>query len=174
MTRAASGDSRMTCRIVPIRQDFLLKTREHGVDDQNQPVVRLTAEGGEPCRDVLRGALPGEELILASYCPFALPGPYKEYGPVFVLAQASEVHVNRTGLPLPEGRATDFLGDTFVLRAYDRKEFIVTACLSDPRRCQQDMDWLFADSRVSFVLVRFAAYGCYGLKLVRNRVGRGT
>lgn len=64
----------MKIAIRPIKEDFLLKVREASLDDQNQKVVRLTAAGGEPCRDVLRRAKPGEELILASYCPFTVAG----------------------------------------------------------------------------------------------------
>ena len=70
----------MKYQITPIRKDFLIKVRESGIDDQNQPIVHFIAEGGEPCRDVLRRAVAGEELILASYCPFSKPGPFKEYG----------------------------------------------------------------------------------------------
>ena len=56
----------MNYKITPIRSDFLIKVREAGIDDQNQPVVTQVAMGGEPCRDVLRRANVGEALILAS------------------------------------------------------------------------------------------------------------
>jgi hypothetical protein len=51
---------------IPLRDSFLLKARSEGVDDLGQPVERWVAEGGEPCRDALRRARPGEALILAS------------------------------------------------------------------------------------------------------------
>ena len=84
----------MKYQITPIRNDFLIKVRESSIDDQTQPIVHIIANGGEPCRDVLRRAVAGEELILASYCPFSKPGPFKEYGAVFVLANQSDESVN--------------------------------------------------------------------------------
>lgn len=155
----------MNIRIVPLREDFLVKVRKDGLDDQNQPVERFAAEGGEPCRDVLRRASPGEGLVLASYCPFSRPGPYKEYGPVFVLAEPSGEVVDLHALPLPRGAATDYLGEQFVLRGYDARERIVDAMLSTPRTCERDLARLLEAPRVAFVLVRFAAYGCYGCRI---------
>jgi hypothetical protein len=155
----------MDIHIAPLRQDFLIKIRQYGLDDQNQPVERLVAEGGEPCRDVLRRAYPGEALILASYCPFSLPGPYKEYGPIFTLAEPSTEVVKLDRLPLQNGSAADYLRDHFVLRAYDEYERIVDSVLSTPERCEADLERMLDDKRVRFVLVRFAAYGCYAFRI---------
>jgi hypothetical protein len=74
-------------RIVPICSAFLQRARA-GIDDLGQPVERHLAAGGEPLRDALRRAVPGEAILLASHCPFTLAGPYREYGPVFVSADA--------------------------------------------------------------------------------------
>mgnify|MGYP001234416391 CR=1 FL=1 len=54
----------MKYKIIPVKADFLDKVRISGVDDQNQQVEISHAVGGEPCRDVLRGAMPGEKMIL--------------------------------------------------------------------------------------------------------------
>ena len=157
----------MKIRIRPIRADFLVRVRRDGRDDLGQPVERRVAEGGEPCRDALRRALPGEALILASYCPFSLPGPYREYGPVFVLAQASAEPVALDRLPLPTGLSTDYLGPQFVLRAYDSREQIAGAVLSTPAACHADLAQLLALPDVEFLLLRFPAHGCYALRLDR-------
>jgi hypothetical protein len=157
----------MKFQIKPVREDFLVKVRNYGLDDQNQPVERFVAEGGEPCRDVLRRARQGEGLILASYCPFSRPGPYKEYGPVFVLAEADGHAPTLDELPLPQSTPTDYLAGQFVLRAYDAGERIVDATLSTPQRCERDLERLFGNPGTAFVLVRFAAYGCYALRVER-------
>ena len=69
----------MKIQIAPLPEEFLTRVRTQGIDDLGQPVKRLVSvEGGEPCRDVLRRALPGEELILASFSPFGQVGPYHE------------------------------------------------------------------------------------------------
>ena len=155
--------------IRPIRKDFLLKVREADLDDQNQKVVRVIAGGGEPCRDVLRRAMPGEELILASYCPFTAAGPYKEYGAVYVLASPSTEIVDYQSLPLPQGSPTDYLREQpFVLRAYTKAENIVAAELLEPSSAQAVLSEMFENSQVEFVLARYAAYGCYSFRIERG------
>ena len=112
--------------IKPLPQDFLTRVRERGLDDQLQPVRRyISTEGGEPCRDVLRRARPGEEVILASFCPYTQAGPYKEFGPVYVLANPSNENVQRNVMPLSNGRPDAFLSERFALRAYDYSESII-------------------------------------------------
>lgn len=155
----------MKYKITPIRRDFLMKVRTSNIDDQNQPVVYKTAKGGEPCRDVLRAGKAGEKLILASYCPFYKAGPYKEYGAVFVLANQSDEAVNFNKLPLPTNSQHDYFGECFVLRAYDNDESICDAHLVTPLNAEQIIDELFENPQVKFILARFAAYGCYALRL---------
>jgi hypothetical protein len=150
-------------RIVPVREAFLARARGEGIDDLNQPVERLPAEGGEPCRDVLRRARAGEQLILASYCPFHIAGPYREYGPVFILANPDA----DGALPdrLPVDGAPPYLGASFVLRAYSHQERIVDAVVTTPQAAAHALQRLLANPGTSFVLARFAAYGCYALRI---------
>ncbi|RBB92408.1 hypothetical protein C3E97_033795 [Pseudomonas sp. MWU12-2115] len=74
----------MAWRMETLDEAFAAAARTRGVDAQGQPVRRVAAQGGEPLRDGLRRARPGEALLLASYSPFRQSGPYKECGPVFV------------------------------------------------------------------------------------------
>ncbi len=157
----------MEYRIVPLREDFLHKVRNAGIDDQNQPVEVLFAKGGEPCRDVLRGARFNEKLILASYCPFTKSSPYKEYGPVFVLEKSNNEKFEESKLPLPTGSEQDYLGHTFVLKAYNKDERILDAKLTNPDEAELVLKEFFADENVSFVLARYAAYGCYSFRVER-------
>jgi hypothetical protein len=158
----------MNFRAIPLREDFLVKIRKYGLDDQNQPVERHIAVGGEPCRDVLRRARPGEALILASYCPFSLPGPYKEYGPVFALAETGTAGMLGSQ-PWTPGAGMEYLGERYVLRAYDERERITAAELSAPSSCSEDLARLFGRAEVAFVLARYAAYGCYALRIEAER-----
>ncbi|MCV2369593.1 DUF1203 domain-containing protein [Roseateles oligotrophus] len=170
-TRIAASIDRQTdmltpsYKIRPIRAEFLDKVRTQGLDDLDQPVERHIAVGGEPCRDVLRAALPGEAIILASYCPFSMPGPYKEYGPVYVLAEASTATPELGVLPI--GADTGYFGKVFVLRAYSKAERIVDALLTTPEAAETGLRQLLAQDRVDFVLARFAGYGCYGCRIER-------
>jgi hypothetical protein len=155
-------DQTIPYKIVPIRSSFLDQARG-GFDDLGQPVERMVAAGGEPCRDVFRRARAGEELILASYCPFSVVGPYREYGPVFMLADPQPACAPPGRLPI-DG-ALPYLGASFVLRAYSRQERIVDAVVTTPQAAALELQRLLADQRNSFVLARFAAYGCYALRI---------
>lgn len=150
-------------RIVPIPAAYLERVRA-GIDDLGQPAERHLAAGGEPLRDCLRRARPREEILLASYCPFTVTGPYKEYGPVFVSSAGGETPV-LDALPL-HGDAP-YLGAGFVLRAYSADERIVDARLSTPQAAVADLGAFFLRDEVAFVLARFAAYGCYALRIER-------
>ncbi|WP_312486265.1 DUF1203 domain-containing protein [Massilia timonae] len=151
-------------RIVPLADAFLARVRA-GADDQGQPVERHVARGGEPLRDCLRRALPGKAILLASYCPFTVAGPYREYGPVFVSA-SSQPAARLDTLPL-DGKQP-YLGAGFVLRAYSVDERIVDAKLSSPKAAETDLQAFLARDQVAFVLVRFAAYGCFALRVARR------
>lgn len=154
-------------RILSLPQDFVWRARA-GIDDLGQPVERHIAQGGEPLRDALRRAEPGEPILLASYCPFTQAGPYREYGPVF-LAAHGEGAPQRACLPLEA--ETPYLGASFVLRAYGRDERIVDARVSSPQAAATDLDAFFARADVAFVLARFTAYGCYALRVERSAPG---
>jgi hypothetical protein len=124
----------MSIRIAPLPAGFLQRVRHEGIDDLGQPVKRVVAEGGEPCRDVLRRAVAGEELILASFSPFSKAGPYKEYGPVFVLA--------RDGAPVsaPSLPTDGYLRERFVIRAYSEEESILDAVLVTPEEASATIE----------------------------------
>ncbi|HWS72516.1 MAG TPA: DUF1203 domain-containing protein [Thermoanaerobaculia bacterium] len=152
----------MKINILPLPQSFLDRVRNEGLDDQGQPVKRSIAIGGEPCRDVLRRALPGEEIILASYSPYAQSGPYKEFGPVFVLANPGDDAIPRDELPLG-----DYFRDRFVLRAYDRSESIHDAVMVTGDEAPEVIERFLASNDVAFVQARFPVRGCFACKIER-------
>ncbi len=158
------SSSLLPIRIVPLADAFLARVRA-GADDQGQPVERHVAQGGELLRDCLRRALPGEAILLASYCPFTVAGPYREYGPVFVSASPQPAP-RLDALPL-DGEQP-YLGASFVLRAYSRDERIVGATLTTASTAARNLDVFLARDDVAFVLARFAAYGCYALRVERR------
>jgi hypothetical protein len=153
--------SAMPYQIIPLPAAFLARVRA-GHDDLGQPVEFSIAEGGEPLRDVLRRARPGEPIALASYCPFQAAGPYREFGPVFVGAAASPEAV-----PVESLHARDYFSSTFVLRAYSSAERIVDAVLVAPDQADDAIAGLFGRPEVAFILARFVAYGCYACRIER-------
>jgi len=154
-------------RIAPMPSAFLTRVRLDGIDDLGQPVKRVVAQGGEPCRDVLRRARPGEKLILASFTPFTKPGPYHEYGPVFVLEQDSGEEVLREGIPAA-GSPDAYLREQFVVRAYSENEEIVDAALIAAGDFDATIDRFFGSEDVAFLHVRYPAYGCFSCRIDRE------
>jgi hypothetical protein len=151
-------------RIAHVPPAFLQRVRTEGIDDLGQPVRRVVAKGGEPCRDALRRAEPGEELILASFTPFTVAGPYHEYGPVFVFANDAGAAPADS---LPIGAPTDYLREQFVIRAYSANEEILDAALVGPSAAQETVARFFARPEVAFLHVRFPTYGCFAVRLER-------
>jgi len=151
----------MSIRIAPLPASFLQKVRQEGIDDLGQPVKRVVAAGGEPCRDVLRRAVVGEELILASFSPFSKVGPYKEYGPVFVLA--------REGAPVssPSLPTDGYLRERFVIRAYSEAEEILDAAMVTPEDASAAIDKFLDRGETAFLHVRFPTYGCFACRVDR-------
>src|SRR6476469_6647243 len=133
-------------RVSPIPPEYLNRVRDEGIDALGQQVKRVVAEGGEPCRDVLRRARPGEELILASFSPFTHEGPYREFGPVFLLANPSDEDVTRDGFP-----STDYFRERLVLRAYTREESIRDAELISFADVPSALERLLAHPDTAFV-----------------------
>jgi len=153
----------MQINIASVPAAFLDRARNDGIDALGQQVRRVVAEGGEPCRDVLRRARAGEELILASFSPFAEEGPYREFGPVFILADASEEDVPREALPVTQG----YLRERFVLRAYSPREEILDAAMVTPDEAEETLASFLANPEVAFVHARFPVYGCFACRIDR-------
>ena len=152
-------------RVAEIPSDFLKQVRSEGRDALGQQVKRVIAEGGEPCRDVLRRATKGEELILASFSPFEKPGPYHEYGPIFVLANETAEDIDRQ--IVPAGADGNYLQQRFAIRAYSENEEILDAALVEPAEAQETVDRFLARNDTAFLHVRFPSYGCFACRLDR-------
>lgn len=157
----------MRLKIAPIPPATMARFRVQGLDDLGQPVERLTAAGGEPLRDVLRRARPGEPLILASYSPFAHQNPYREFGAVFVRAEDSGEAVDYDRLPSADGTDTAYFRGQLALRAYSRDQRIVDARLLAVEQMDEVVEFLFANERTDYVHARFPAYGCFACRIDR-------
>ena len=165
----------MKIHIAPLPTEFLRRVRERGLDDQGQAVRRLVAEGGErvrACRDVLRRARPGEPVLLASFCPATLntvvrDSPYKEFGPIFVLAEPSEELVARDVLPLPSGRSEDYFGPHFTVQAYSHDQDIVDGAFVAAGEAAATAERFLAAPDVDYVQARLLTLGCFGCRIDR-------
>lgn len=147
-----------------LRPERLEAIRRSGLDHGGNPLgSAIEAEGAEPLRCCLRLAEPGERLLLISYRPFDLPGPYAEVGPVFVHSEPCD------GYPSDGGYPEDFRDRRQVLRCYDSTGRIIGARLCD---ASDDIEAaiadLFADESVAWIHTRNVLFGCYMLQLRRR------
>lgn len=157
----------MNYKIIPMPENYLRQVCEEGVDAQGQAVRSLISkEGGEPCRDVLRRVRPDEELILASFSPFAKVGPYKEYGPVFVLANAIPETPLLDCLPIADS-GSDYFQEQFVLRGYDIDENMVEVILVTAYEAETTLEKLLQMPEIAFAQARFPAAGCFACRIER-------
>jgi hypothetical protein len=154
----------MTTRfwIHPIPSTTLDQVRSTGVDVSNAPIVRLTAEGGEPLRCCLRNARPGERLILLGYEPPIGSSPYREIGPVFACAERCEgpEHVDRY--------PTQWRGKRQVLRSYDRRGWIHDALIHDGNDPEAVITRLLSSTAAVQLHSRNVAYGCFMFAVTRD------
>jgi hypothetical protein len=86
-------------QVRPIPADVVADFRRTGRDGLGHPISTHTADGGEPLRCCLRRAVPGESIAVISYSPTPVPGPWQEYGPVFVHGHECEGRDASAGLP---------------------------------------------------------------------------
>ncbi|MEJ7763762.1 MAG: DUF1203 domain-containing protein [Thermomicrobiales bacterium] len=157
-------------RILSLPEAYLAQVREQGLDAQGQPVRRFVSTGGDPCRDALRRSRPGEEVILASYGPFegAGPNPYREFGPVFLLAQPGTVPIDRGTLPVRGDDPERYFGDgPLAFRAYDAGGDIIDGALGGTADAEAAVERFLGSPDVAHVDVRFAIRGCFACRVVR-------
>nr|WP_295769529.1 DUF1203 domain-containing protein [Rhodoferax sp.] len=166
MQTSHSQPTAVAYTIVPIHTAFVESAQQRDLDDLAQPVEHHVASGGEPCRDVLRRAVPGEHILLASYSPFALASPYKEFGPIFVMAHP-DAQPQASPTSLAALALSGYLREQFVLRAYSSAERIVDGVVVTRAQAEDSLQAMLRRDDVQFVLVRFAGYGCYACRVER-------
>lgn len=146
----------------PLPSAFAARVRATLRDDFNRTVTITTAGGGEPLRDRLRRAAPGERIILCSYQSVPLPSLFAETGPVFIAAEAAD-HVPAWRDELPPG----YFPRTLSLRAYDAQDRIVESAVCEPDAAPDRIRTLLARAGVSHVHARFAGHGCFACRFDR-------
>jgi hypothetical protein len=149
-------------RIVPLGSDVVERWRAAKADDYGNLLAPIVADepAAFPCRHCLRDAEPGEALLLGSHSPFALPGPYKEVGPVFVHAAGCE---RWRGAEVPAQLRRRLLA----LRGYDQKQAMVDAVVVEGAALEGELERLLARDDVDFVHARFARPGCFACRIER-------
>lgn len=151
-----------TFSIAPISPEFVGRVRATRRDDFGRAVTVTVAAGGEPLRDQLRRAEPGERIILCSYQAVALPSEFAEIGPVFVSADGVGAPACTGALP------PGYFNRLFAVRAYDAHDRIVHSTLVEPAEAPEKIRELLAPANVAYLHARFAGHGCYAARIDRT------
>ncbi len=126
-------------------------------------VHRLVADTspGYPCRQCLRDAEVGDELVLVSHDPFEADSPYRAASPIFLHATPCTPAVD-DGV-VPEQLAQRQLS----VRGFDADAMLVDARLVDGAALAAALEEVFALPAVDVVHVHNAGAGCFAARATR-------
>ncbi|MBI2511426.1 MAG: DUF1203 domain-containing protein [Opitutae bacterium] len=149
--------------IAPISPEFVQRVRATLRDDFGRTVRVSVAEGGEPLRDQLRRAAPGERIILGGYQAVALPSEFAAIGPVFVSADGADAPP-----PIRDALPAGYFNRTFALRGYDALDRIAHSTLVEPERAPDEFAAMLARPGVAYLHAHFAGHGCFAARIDRS------
>lgn len=148
--------------VTPVSSAFADRIRLTLRDDFDRAVHVTLAQGGEPLRDQVRRAAPGERIILCSHQAVPLPSPFAEIGPIFIAAEpAAPAPLWRDELP------PGYFPRTLALRAYDGQDGITDSVVCEPAVAPGKIREFLDRPGVAHVHARFAGHGCYACRFDR-------
>jgi hypothetical protein len=119
------------------------------------------AKPGYPCRQCLRDAEIGDELLLVSFDPFIATSPYRCASPIFIHRW-----------PCTPSDSTDvpeqLSSRTLSVRAFDRSAMMLDAALIDGSELKATIERLFHDATVDHLHVHNASRGCWAARVRRD------
>lgn len=119
-------------------------------------VVRVADESpGYPCRQCLRDAEVGEELVLVSYDPFETDSPYRSASPVFL--HSDDCSARRDRSPVPDQLASRRLS----IRTFDSAAMMIDARVVDGADLADALEELLAIPGAERAHVHNAGPGCF-------------
>lgn len=148
--------------ITPLSPAFVQRVRATLRDDFGRTVRVTVADGGEPLRDRLRRAAPGERILLCGYQAVPLPSEFAAIGPVFVSADGATATP-----PLRDALPAGYFNRTFALRGYDALDRIAHSTLVEPEHAPAEFAALLARPGVAYLHAHFAGHGCFAARIDR-------
>lgn len=116
---------------------------------------------GYPCRQCLRDADVGEEVVLVSHDPFTTDSPYRSASPIFLHRDACRPP--RDLHEVPEQLTIRRLS----VRSFDRDEMMIDATVIDGHELGDTISRLFADRTAQRLHVHNAERGCWAVTIDR-------
>jgi len=118
------------------------------------------AQPGFPCRQCLRDADIGDEMILVSYDPFTAASPYRSASPIFLHASTCTV-LATSELP------AQLTSRRLSVRAFDASAMMLDATLIDGHDLGAAIDRLLANSDVDHLHIHNEPRGCWAARVTR-------
>jgi hypothetical protein len=122
--------------------------------------VRKIADGPNPCRVSLTDAVPGEEVILVNFEHHAVASPYRMRFAIYV--RKGEKSFDAVGT-IPDQLRKRALA----VRGFDGNGMMMGWELIEGVWLEEAIERQFADPRVQYLHIHFAAPGCYAAKVER-------
>ena len=116
---------------------------------------------GYPCRQCLRDAEIGDEMLLVSYDPFTATSPYRCASPIFIHSApcaSDEGH----GLPI------QLTSRTLSVRGFDSAAMMLDAALIDGTDLSGTIEALFDNPAIDHLHVHNASRGCWAARVQRG------
>lgn len=129
--------------------------------EQGGPVSVADESPGYPCRQCLRDAEIGEELILVSYDPFVGDSQYRSASPIFLHQTPCEPALESPELP------TQLIGRQLSVRSFDRNEMMIDATVIDGEELELTIAEFFDAADSDKIHVHNASRGCWAVTVER-------
>jgi hypothetical protein len=117
---------------------------------------------GFPCRQCLRDAEVGDELLLVSYDPFTASSPYRCASPIFIHSTSCTPD-DSAELP------TQLTSRKLSIRAFDTEAMMLDAALIDGVDLPKTIEKLLDNPSVDVLHVHNEPRGCWAARVERSR-----
>lgn len=125
-------------------------------------IAGIAEDDDAPCRVSLRGAVPGERLLLLNHCHQPAASPYRATHAIYVAAGSRTRGCYRNTIP------PVMLTRTLSIRAFDADGMTIDADLVEGPDAGALIERLFADPRATYLHAHFAKRGCFAATVVRD------
>ena len=126
------------------------------------PVYVADEKPGFPCRQCLRDAEIGEELLLVSYDPFTVDSPYRSASPIFLHREPCSPPADLA--VLPEQLTVRQLS----VRAFDADALMIDAAIVHGDLLADTLAHMFDDESCDHIHVHNATRGCWAVRVDRQ------
>lgn len=161
-SRRTSGNHTLDCMtssyvLTPIAPAVADELRSQG----GVPYI-ADVQPGFPCRQCLRDADVGDELILVSYDPFTTDSPYRSASPIFLHSAPCESPGATDALP------PQLTSRQLSVRAFDEDEMMIDAAVIDGSALADTIERFLVDPATDRVHVHNATRGCWAVRVDRR------